>query len=120
MVELYKTQHGGKLPHLNPSGGTDDKVRQRLMRETAPSGRIIATGSLGPYLITWPVNSYMEGDPRAGNVKAGNAEVPEPDGTTGWYYSRTTGMLWPNYPTGDDSIIRLVMPGGADAGPLQP
>jgi general secretion pathway protein G len=102
-IEVYRSQHGGRSPHLNESGQADTaNFINRLMGRTDALGKV-GSGSLGPYLTEWPANPF--GPSSAGGVVAfGTASAPPRNGTTGWYYSTSACMLSPNTATGGASF----------------
>ena len=84
-IELYKSQHDGKVPA--------DQQLIELTTKTDQYGNIDPNGAYGPYLREIPANPYKET-----NVTA----VPDADpptvehATAGWLYDTTTGKLWIN------------------------
>ncbi len=84
-VELYRNQHGGRLPSADLG---------ELLTTTDAQGNK-GSGSYGPYLRALPVNALTEKDvvtattsdpPVAGDVTANDAG--------GWFYNATTGGVW--------------------------
>lgn len=105
LIELYRMEHGGRLPHLNESGASDQtNFQKRLMSRTTHTGAFSIKGTCGPYLRIWPTNPYLNKD-KAGSIKFGAIATPPRDDSTGWYYSLSTGLLWPNSSKGGDSLF---------------
>ena len=95
-IRLYRTQHAGRLPHLNENGQKDtDNFVARITGRTEVDGRVSATGPMGPYLREWPENPYSPAN-IARNIKFGSGLPAPRDDTTGWYYDMLTGAVHPN------------------------
>jgi prepilin-type N-terminal cleavage/methylation domain-containing protein len=98
-IEIYRSQHGGRAPHLDENGQEDTaNFVARLMGQTDAQGHL-GSGALGPYLTEWPANPFA-GSSSAGSVKFGSASAPPRDGTSGWYYSTTSCTLSANTASG--------------------
>ncbi|MDP7162395.1 MAG: hypothetical protein QF577_05120 [Phycisphaerae bacterium] len=60
-VQLYKTQHFGRLPHLDQNGNAQsDGLLGRLMKKIDPTGRPNANETCGPYFRAWPSNPFLD------------------------------------------------------------
>jgi len=95
-IELYKTDHGGRLPHLNEQGLDHHAgLIWRLTRRTKADGTLDPAGSFGPYIREWPANPYVAG-PVSKQVKCAPGAAPPRDDSSGWYYSTTTGVMHVN------------------------
>ena len=95
-IELYKTDHRGRLPHLNEQGLDHFAgLPWRLTRRTQTDGTLDPAGSFGPYIQEWPANPYVLAAV-AKQVKCAAAAAPPRDDSSGWYYSTTTGVLHVN------------------------
>jgi general secretion pathway protein G len=104
-IRLYRTQHAGRLPHLNEAGQSDThNFVARITGRTEVDGRVSATGPMGPYLREWPENPFST-PATAQQIKFGNG-LPSPrDGTTGWYYDMQTGAVYPNSEEGAPDFV---------------
>lgn len=100
-VEIYKSEHNGRGPHLDEKGELDtEHFAERLTGKTYPSGQLSKYGPCGPYLHEWPENPLVDRFVRSA-VMFGWASVPPRDGTSGWYYNLDTCLLYPNSPDSD-------------------
>ena len=98
VIELYKLEHGGRSPHVNEAGQSDEEnFILRMTSATDDNGAIDANGTCGPYLREWPANPYCE-SAIAQKILFGKLAITPLDGTTGWYYSRTSLRLHINAP----------------------
>ena len=103
-IDLYRHQHGGRLPHLNQRGKNNTKnLIRRLTEKTDPDGRLNANGSCGPYIHAWPANPFSE-ESVASNVISGTRVKPRRNDKSGWYYNRNTGLVYANSKTGGESL----------------
>lgn len=87
-VELYRNQHGGRLP----SAGLTELLKTTDMKGNVGSG---TSYPYGPYLQTLPVNALTE----ASTVTATTKNPPTSSDVTadeagGWLYNATTGGVW--------------------------
>jgi len=115
MIQLYTVHHNGRAPHLDENGNpAHAQFCDRLLQKTDQNGKLNPAGAFGPYLRTWPANSYMEGE-KAKEVKIGVAKYPPGDQSTGWYYSTTTELFWPNSKQNGKELIPLIKLGAATA-----
>jgi len=93
-LELYKVQHLEKYPHLDESDAEDTaNFVNRLTGRTDQDGKINANGAFGPYMHDFPSNPFVSANANA--VSFGDAACPG-DGTTGWYFNKTSGRFSPN------------------------
>ena len=96
-IVLYTAEHFGLLPCKQPDGSaaSDAEFMARMIGKTRPDGTIDPADACGPYVRRWPANPFA---PEAGarRVLIGDAPAPPRDGTTGWYLSSVTGLLYPN------------------------
>ena len=103
-IDLYRHQHGGRLPHLNQKGKNNTKnLVRRLTEPTDPDGKLNADGSCGPYLTTWPANPFSK-ESIATTVTYGTRVKPRRNDASGWHYNRNTGMIYANSRTGGESL----------------
>lgn len=95
-IELYKSDHNGRGPHLDESGNLDTiRFVGRMLSKTTFDGKIDnLNGTCGPYMREWPENPFI-GGAAAKSVKFGEGD-PARDGSSGWYYNTQTGILYPN------------------------
>ena len=94
-IELYRLEHGGKLPnidHANRDDRSTGRFVQRLTSRTDAVGRVAAAGDYGPYLMEWPANPFSD-TAVATKILFGTDATSPRDGTTGWYYNTKTGAL---------------------------
>ena len=101
-IELYRLEHGGKLPnidHANRDDRSTGRFVQRLTSRTDAVGRVAAAGDYGPYLMEWPANPFSD-TAVATKILFGTDATSPRDGTTGWYYNTKTGEVSPNSPKG--------------------
>lgn len=93
-IELYKVQHLDRTPDLKEDGTADTgNFVARLTGKTDITGKVNASGALGPYLQAFPSNPFASG---LATVTFGTASPPTGDGATGWYYNTSTGKFSPN------------------------
>jgi len=91
-LELYKLQHGNKLPHLDENNQIDtDNFIARMTGTTTMAGELSDSGEHGPYVDRWPANPFA--DKELQRVIQFNGE---PDDDHGWYFSTTTAVLSAN------------------------
>jgi general secretion pathway protein G len=103
-IDLYRHQHGGRLPHLNQKGKNNTKnFTRRLLEKTDPTGKLNPNGSCGPYLTTWPANPFST-ESIATKVLYGTRTKPRRNDKSGWYYNRNAGMIYANSRTGGESL----------------
>lgn len=115
LIQLYTVHHNGRAPHLDENGSpAHAQFRDRLLQKTDQNGKLNPAGAFGPYLRTWPVNSYMEGD-KAKEVKIGAARYPPGDESTGWYFSTKTRLFWPNSKQSGKELVPLIKLGATAA-----
>lgn len=84
-LEIYKNQHNNNYP-------TFANIEAQLVGETNVAGTSVpdnTVGSLGPYLMQFPIN------PKTGTKTIGTG-VP---GTSDWFYNETNGIF-----RGNDSV----------------
>lgn len=113
LIQLYTVHHNGRAPHLDENGSAAHAhFRDRLLQKTDQNGKLNPAGAFGPYLKIWPANSYMEGE-KAKEVMIGAARYPPGDESTGWYYSTTTELFWPNSKQSGRELVPLVKLGAA-------
>ena len=99
-VEMYKAQHNGQPPHLDENGTADTaNMVARMTGKTDSSGKINASGTLGPYVFEWPANPFISGS-AAKAVVFGTAYNPPRDNTAGWYYCTDTNIISADSTTG--------------------
>lgn len=95
-IQLYRSQHNGLGPEFNEGGGLDPaNFVARMTGRTDVNGALKSGGECGPYLSAWPSNPFVEGAAAQAIQFHSNAAPPR-HGLAGWYYSLTTGMLYPN------------------------
>lgn len=95
-IQLYRSQHNGRGPEFNESGATDPaNFVARMTGRTDVNGALYSGGKYGPYFAVWPSNPFVEGA-AAQAIQFHPNVAPPKHGMTGWYYSFTTGMLYPN------------------------
>ena len=95
-IQMYRTQHKDRGPHLDEKGNVDkDNLLARMTGRTDVDGRLNASGCCGPYLKQGPVNPFLP-DAVAGLVAFGTAAMPPRDDKTGWYYNTDTCIISPN------------------------
>lgn len=95
-IEVYKTQHGSNAPNVNESGGADTaNFVARMIGKTDSSGLINANGKCGPYLRVWPKNPYCAAN-ISQSIEFGKSATSPMDGTTGWFFSTSTLILYGN------------------------
>ena len=105
-IELYKHQHGNRGPETKENGHLDTgNFVKRMTGRTTREGKLDANGELGPYLMEWPTNPFVEGE-AASQIKFGKNAPDARDGKTGWYYSWAKRRLYVNS-----------LQGGADLNP---
>lgn len=103
-IQLYRSRHRGRGPEFNESGATDPaNFVARMTSRTDLNGALNPAGEFGPYLPLWPSNPFVEGAAAQAIQFDSNARPPR-HGATGWYYSLTTGMLYPNSTTGGEEF----------------
>jgi len=103
-IKLYQTQHAGRLPHLNETGAEDGaNFTKRLTSRTDVDGKLNPNGLMGPYLMEWPENPFSTAAV-ATEIKFAAASTTPRDGTTGWYYSTTTGVVSANSELGGETL----------------
>lgn len=92
-IEIYKSDHGGKGPHVDENGDVDMiRFVGRLTSKTTQDGKIDSSnGTCGPYLREWPENPFTG----TKTIKHGTGD-PQRDGSSAWYFNTQTGMLYPN------------------------
>lgn len=101
---LYKEQHNGRYPLLDPSGQQDTgSFVDRLTSRTAADGAIENTGQFGPYLTEWPSNPFCDAAV-AQKINFGKLETSPRDGTSGWYFSTRTSQIYVNSKDGATSM----------------
>ena len=101
-IEIYKSEHKGRGPHLNEAGTPDQwNFIPRLVSRTDIDGKLIPTGEYGPYLLDWPRNVYAPVTV-AGAIKFGADPTSPRDDSTGWYFSVTVGTMHVNTTEGPD------------------
>jgi general secretion pathway protein G len=95
-VEVYKTDHNGRGPHLDEDGNLDVvRFVGRLTNKTTVAGKIDNNnGTCGPYLREWPSNPFLPAG-SAQSIKFGTDPAPR-DGPSGWYFETDTAILYPN------------------------
>ena len=104
-IMVYMAQHTGKGPHLDEAGNVDKaNLSARLTGRTNPAGKIIASGSCGPYMKLWPTNPFITSQAAAGEVVFGTDTTPPRDNTTGWYYNIDTCVISANSTTGGKEL----------------
>ncbi len=85
-IQLYKSQHDGKVPSL-----TSPTLLTELINKTDLTGAV-GTGSThvyGPYIAEIPVNPFSG----LNTVKAATSSSGA-DGSSGWLYNAATGEIW--------------------------
>ncbi len=90
-IRTYTVQHEGRNPNIGPDGlprDTQAGLRKRLTQTTDKSGKLTATGELGPYLNVLPSNPFAIDPDKADNVRMGTAAPPVVD--AGWYFNTST------------------------------
>ena len=98
-IELYKVQHGERLPCLAADGVTVDFAANTMLRLTGSTdqlGNIVAAGtagSFGPYLQRMPTNAFAtaNGDQISVVTLAAGVAHPAADNAIGWWINTTTG-----------------------------
>jgi len=75
-IQLYKLQHGGAYPA---------DIKAQLTSRTDQDGTINPVGVLGPYLRSFPSNTYID-DPVLSDAVDGNPG-------DGWSYDPATGLF---------------------------
>jgi general secretion pathway protein G len=91
-IQLYKLQHKAQLP------GTQGPTFQAAMTKyTNADGVVVTTqapadGVYGPYIMSIPSNPFLTDAADANEVTTGVVS-PTGDGTSGWYYNKTTGSF---------------------------
>jgi general secretion pathway protein G len=89
-LELYKVQHLDSYPAQDNSG---DTMVAQLKEKTLVDGTVDAAGTLGPYIIEFPTNPFV--DSAVGrSVEVGAAASA--DGSTGWYFDPSDGEFRAN------------------------
>jgi type II secretion system protein G len=84
-IELYKSQHDGRVPA--------DQQLIELTDKTDDKGNLDPNGAYGPYLREIPTNPYKE----TNEVAAPDADPPTVEhATAGWLYDTATGKIWIN------------------------
>lgn len=83
-VQLYKSQHDGKVP-------TAGMVE--LTKKTDPTGA--DGGDLGPYILELPMNPFTNSNTVLAATAATKAGLV--NDTDGWLYDSATGELWINH-----------------------
>ncbi len=112
-IEVYKAQHAGLAPHQNEKGASDTaNMVARMLGKTTAEGKLDPNGPLGPYLTEWPANGFISGS-AGSDVLFGATDAPPRSGSTGWYYSTSSGTVSPNSTTGATSLD----PAGGAASP---
>lgn len=93
-IELYKTEHSGRPPHLDESGvAAHADLVARMIGKTDPDGKLNVSGACGPYLVDWPSNPFVA----TNNQKVGcGSAIPPRDDSSGWYYCTATGIMHVN------------------------
>ena len=95
-IDLYRTEHDGRLPHLDEAGNVSlAGISWRMTRPTTPEGKLDPDGACGPYLSEWPTNPFVDG-PADRLIKCGAAVEAPRDDSSGWYYATTTGRVHVN------------------------
>ncbi|NLF30632.1 MAG: prepilin-type N-terminal cleavage/methylation domain-containing protein [Planctomycetes bacterium] len=95
-AELYRAEHGGRLPHLDEGGNVSlAGIVWRMTLKTTAEGKLDDSGECGPYLPEWPTNPYVPG-PAGQQIKGAAATSAPRDDSSGWYYSTTTGLFHVN------------------------
>lgn len=86
-VELYKSQHDGKLP--------SDDLAELLIKTNVKGNTNTGDGPLvyGPYIQKIPANPFNNSDTFS-NVTTKPATAP--GGAVGWVYDTDDGLLWIN------------------------
>ena len=108
VIELYKLEHGGRSPHINEAGQRDEEnFVLRMTSKTDDKGAIDANGTCGPYLREWPANPYCD-SAIAQQILFGKPTTTPLDGTTGWYYSRTSLHLHINAPSNQSQLHEIL------------
>ncbi|NQU75492.1 MAG: type II secretion system protein [Planctomycetes bacterium] len=103
-IELYKSQHGGRSPHVKADGASDtSKFLARLIGKTDPDGTLNLNGACGPYIRQWPKNPFVKAT-NAARIKFGSAQDSPRDNSTGWYFCTANAMLHANSSRGGESI----------------
>ena len=98
-IEVYKAQHGGRGPHIGPTGSDDTaNMVARLTGKTDASGKL-AMGTLGPYLRVWPDNPFASKSVAAA-VNFDATATPPRNNASGWYYSTDTCIFSANTSSG--------------------
>ena len=99
-IDLYRTEHSGRGPHLNATGTLDSgNFKTRLLTKTDPDGTLNPNGSCGPYVVEWPPNPFDEA-PTSVDVQLHKWTTSRRNGTTGWYYCILNGKIYPNSASG--------------------
>ena len=99
-INLYQAQHGGRSPHVNELNQTDTaNMQARLLQKTDERGKLDPSGARGPYLTEWPENPFAT-PAVAATLTVGKSETPPRDGSSGWYFSRLSLIIYPNTPEG--------------------
>lgn len=92
-IQLYRIQHGGRYPTIQ-----DDSLPE-LTSKTDVDGTINASGEYGPYILdALPHNPFTNSNEVVATNATTEAELSY--GGRGWLYNPTTGMIWPDKPTG--------------------
>ena len=95
-IELYKHHHNGRGPERNEHNQLDtNNFIKRMTEKTTSLGALSSVGSCGPYLPEWPSNPFVD-SAVAETVKFGKTALPPHDGSSGWYFSRRTLILYEN------------------------
>lgn len=103
-IQLYRSRHRGRGPEFNESGAMDPaNFVARMTGCTDLNGALNPNGQYGPYLPAWPINPFVEG-PAAQAIQFHSDPRPPRHGETGWYYSLSTGMLYPNSTMGGEEF----------------
>ena len=75
-IELYRLQHGGRLPGNSPGV----RIQEQLTGKTNADGTLNPNGLFGPYLQMFPENPYT-----------GTSTVNTAGSDNGWDYNPATG-----------------------------
>jgi len=105
-VELYRLEHNGLAPHLDPDG-VSIRLPQYLIlhmtQRSTSSGAVDPEGPYGPYLDEWPANPFSN-DSVARLILLGTSTKPPRNGITGWYYNTDTCIVSANSTTGGETL----------------
>ncbi len=117
-IEIYRAAHNGQGPELDEDGELDtDRFIERLTGRTDENGKLDPHGKCGPYIREWEPNPYTKNQDTSSQITFGSGAAPPRDGSSGWYYSTTTGTLNPNSSSGGES---LEVYGGSTRPPVTP